>query len=245
MSMLPDPVVKLSVIVPAFNEERTLGAVLRRIQQVAIPVDKEIIVVDDGSTDRTFEIAEEEARCCPFLRIVRMPRNSGKGSAIRCGATHASGDVLVVQDADLEVDPAEFPRLLLPVLNDGAKVVYGSRFLGRPVRWSLSGAANIFLAWFTNVLYGSRITDMETSHKVIARDVFNELILTGQRFDIEAEITAKLLRSGYRIHEVPIAYKPRGRGEGKKIGARDGVSAVMTLLRYRWAPLRSINRNRA
>lgn len=169
-----------------------------------------------------------------------MPRNGGKGAAIRHGAALARGDVLVIQDADLEVDPGEYVQMLAAMRRHDVDVVYGSRFLGRPWRMDLGYLANRFLTGVTNVLFGGRLTDMETSHKMIRTEVFRRLVLTGDRFEIEPEITSKILRSGHRIHEVPIAYEPRTHADGKKIGWRDGVVAIRTLLRCRVASRRTI-----
>ncbi len=224
----------LSIIVPAYNEHRTIGQVLRRIAELELPIAREVIVVDDGSTDETLRVAQAEADRYDFIRVVQMERNGGKGAAIRHGATLATGDILVIQDADLEVDPGEYGQMLVPMLEDGAAVVYGSRFLGRPWRWQVGYLANRFLTGMTNGLFGGRLTDMETSHKMMRTDVFRQLVLTGDRFEIEPEITSKILRSGHRIREVPIAYEPRTHADGKKIGWRDGVVAVRTLLRIRF-----------
>lgn len=232
----------LSIIVPAFNEHRTIGQVLQRIAELDLPVAREVIVVDDGSTDETLRAAQTEADRHDFIRVVRMARNGGKGAAIRHGATLASGDILVIQDADNEVDPGEYVQMLVPMLRDGADVVYGSRFLGRPWRWQMGYVANRFLTGMTNVLFGGRLTDMETSHKMMRTDVFRQLVLTGDRFEIEPEITSKILRSGHHIHEVPIAYEPRTHADGKKIGWRDGVVAIRTLARIRLTPRNRIVR---
>lgn len=232
----------LSIIVPAYNEHRTIGQVLRRIAELQLPIEREVIVVDDGSTDATLRVAQEEADRFPFIRVVQMERNGGKGAAIRHGATLAKGDILVIQDADLEVDPGEYVQMLVPMLEAGADVVYGSRFLGRPWRWQLGYLANRFLTGMTNVLFGGRLTDMETSHKMMRTAVFRKLVLSGDRFEIEPEITAKILRAGHRIQEVAIAYEPRTHAEGKKIGWRDGVVAVRTLVKCRLAPRHEILR---
>lgn len=226
----------LSIIVPAYNEHRTIGQVLRRIAELELPIAREVIVVDDGSTDTTLKVAQEEASRHDFIRVVQMAANGGKGAAIRYGASLARGDILVIQDADLEVDPGEYVQMLVPMLEANAAVVYGSRFLGRPWRWQVGYLANRFLTGLTNLLYGGGLTDMETSHKMMRTDIFRALVLSGDRFEIEPEITAKILRAGHRIHEVPIAYEPRTHAEGKKIGWRDGVVAVRTLLRIRVAP---------
>lgn len=231
---------KLAVLVPAFNEARTIGEVLRRIAAVPFPIDFEIIVVDDGSKDRTFEEATAVAAELPRVRVFQMERNGGKGAAIRYAASQATGDILAVQDADLEVNPSELPGLLEPILAGRARVVYGSRFVGRPFQWTVGHAANRGLTMLTNLLFGSRLTDMETSHKMMESDIFRRLVLTGRRFEIEPEITAKLLRAGYQIVEVPIGYDPRTREQGKKLRWRDGVDAVRMLLRCRLAALGKI-----
>jgi dolichol-phosphate mannosyltransferase len=231
---------KLSVVIPAYNEEATIAAVLSRVHAVALPIAREVVVVNDGSTDGTRARIDAVRDDYPGLVVIDMPRNSGKGSAIARGVGASTGDIVVIQDADLEVDPSEHARLLGPILDDGAPVVYGSRFLGRPLQMTVNGLANLVLTVLTNVLYGARITDMETAYKMVRRDVFDRLILECRRFDFEPEITAKLLRCGYRILEVPISYTPRSRQEGKKIKWQDGVVAVRVLFRYRWAPMSRI-----
>ncbi|MEO0070661.1 MAG: glycosyltransferase family 2 protein [candidate division WOR-3 bacterium] len=215
----------LSVIVPVYNEENSVVNLLKRVQQV--PVLKEIIVVDDGSTDRTPDLLSS----IPGIKVITHPHNCGKGTAIRSGLANAQGDLVIIQDADLEYEPEDYPRLLAPFLKDNrVAAVFGSRFKGKGKFLLRSRLANIFLTFFTNALFGGKITDMETCYKVVRRNLFTGLNLSAQRFDIEPEITAKLLRSHRRIIEVPINY--HARQEGKKIGFKDGISACWTLLKW-------------
>lgn len=236
---------KLSIVIPAYNEASMIAAVLDRVHAVALPVAREVIIVDDGSTDGTRERIASVRNRYPELVVLEMPQNAGKGAAIARGVAAASGDIVVIQDADLEVDPSEHSKLLAPILENNAPVVYGSRFLGRRPRLSVNGLANFVLTTLTNLLYGARITDMETAYKMVRRDVFNRLILECRRFDFEPEITAKLLRCGYTIVEIPIAYTPRSRQEGKKIRWQDGVVAVRVLFRYRFTRFNRIAREGA
>jgi glycosyltransferase involved in cell wall biosynthesis len=222
----------LSVIIPVYNEEQTIGEVVDRV--AAVPIPKEIIVVDDGSTDESLHVLASRG---DRLRVVHeSPVNQGKGTAIRIGLTYARGDAVVIQDADLELRPEEYARLLEP-LRAGAEAVYGSRFLGGgnrniPRRTVL---ANRFLTLLTNLLYGARLTDMETAYKMVRRSTLARLELRAQRFEFEPKLTAKLLRAGVRIVEVPITYNPRTSEEGKKIGWRDGLQAITWLVRLRFA----------
>jgi glycosyltransferase involved in cell wall biosynthesis len=225
----------LSIIVPAYNEAATIGAVLARLTSIPLPVAREIIVVNDGSRDGT-RAALDAVPAAADLTIVHSPENHGKGHAIRTGFARARGTIVAIQDADLELDPAQLAELVQPILDGRTDVVYGSRFLaGRPSAPRLTIFANRFLTGLTNVLYGSSITDMETCYKVMRTDVARSLDLTANRFDIEPEITARLLRTGRRIVELPIRFTPRSRAAGKKIGWRDAVAAVRTLVRHRVA----------
>jgi glycosyltransferase involved in cell wall biosynthesis len=223
----------LSILVPVYNEVRTVGAVLARLATIALPLDREIVVVDDGSTDGTREVLREwQGR--PGVRVIEAPRNGGKGSAIRLALARAAGDIVAIQDADLELDPAQLAELVAPILRGDSGVVYGSRFLagnsGAPWR---TVAANRFLTGLTNALFGAAITDMETCYKVMRTDIARSLDLRADRFDIEPEITAKLLRRGHAILELPVRFEPRSRAAGKKIGWRDGVQAIRVLVRHR------------
>ena len=232
---LSPPVSLISVIVPVFNESATVGAVIERLLTIDLPADREIIVVNDGSSDGTREVLER-LRGTPRLRIVHAERNRGKGSAIRLGLDAARGDVIAIQDADLELDPAQIASLVLPIVQGQAQVVYGSRFLGGvPDAPRVTVAANRVLTALTNVLYGSRITDMETCYKVMRTSIARSLHLTADRFDIEPEITARLLNAGHAIVERPVTFTPRSRAAGKKIGWRDGVTAVRVLMRHRFS----------
>ena len=225
----------LSVIVPVYNERNTVVEVLRRIRAVELPVAKEVVVVDDGSTDGTDKVlsALEDST----VRIIRHPENRGKGAAIRSGLARASGDLVLIQDADLEYDPDDWPRLLDPVLKGKAEVVYGSRFTGERKNMRLSSwIGNRLLVFVTNVLYRTTLSDMETCSKLIDRRVLDGMVIESDRFDFEPEITAKLLRAGVRIYEVPISYAGRESDEGQKFNWRDGVRALGTLLRYRFPP---------
>lgn len=224
----------ISIIVPVFNEESTVGAVMERLLTVPLPVGREIVVVNDGSTDGTREVIDRVGRGDARVTIVHAPRNAGKGSAIRLGLAHATGSVIAIQDADLELDPVQLGDLVQPILRGETAVVYGSRFLtGRPDAPWLTVAANRLLTAATNLLYGTRLTDMETCYKVMRADVARSLRLSANRFDIEPEITAKLLRGGHPIVELPVRFEPRLRAQGKKIGWRDGLHALWVLLRCR------------
>ena len=223
---------KLSVIVPVFNERNTVAEIVRRMRAVDLPVDREIVVVDDGSDDGTRDVLTQLADST--VHIVRHGANRGKGAAIRTGLENSTGDVVLVQDADLEYDPEDWPRLLAPMLKGRARVVYGSRFTGeRRNMLFLHWIGNRLLSLVTNVLYNSTLSDMETCYKLFERDVLDGVELRADRFDFEPEFTAKVLRRGIRIYEVPISYAGRELHEGKKITWRDGVSALWTLLKYR------------
>jgi glycosyltransferase involved in cell wall biosynthesis len=223
--------VRLSVLIPAYNEEMTIRAILDRVLEV--PGVHEVIVVDDCSTDGT--AMELSGLDRPNLRVFRHPENCGKGAAIRTAIEAVTGDVVVIQDADLEYDPGEFPRLLQPIAEGRADVVYGSRFLGRPRKMTfVQWLGNRFLTLTTNLLYGATLTDMETCYKMIPTDIARSLDLRCRRYDVEPEITAKLLRAGRRILEVPISYDGRDEQAGKKIRWTDGFPAVAALLQNRF-----------
>jgi glycosyltransferase involved in cell wall biosynthesis len=223
----------LSVIVPVFNERTTLSEIVRRMRAVELPMDREIIVVDDGSDDGSDKVLA--ALQDSTVRVLRHPGNRGKGAAIRTGLEVARGDLLLIQDADLEYDPEDWPKLLNPILRGRAKVVYGSRFTGERKNmlfWHWVG--NRFLSLVTNVLYNTTISDMETCYKLFDRTVLDGITIRADRFDFEPEVTAKVLRRGYRVYEVPISYNGREFHEGKKITWKDGISALRTLVKYRF-----------
>jgi glycosyltransferase involved in cell wall biosynthesis len=225
----------LSIIVPVYNEVRTVRAVVDRLVAIDLPVAREILVVDDGSTDGTREVLRGIVSDGLAVRVLEADRNGGKGSAIRRGLRHARGSIVAIQDADLELDPAQLAELVAPIIAGDTDVVYGSRFLAAHTRvpW-VTVAANRFLNGVTNVLFGSSLTDMETCYKVIRADVARALDLRADRFDIEPEITARLLRRGHRIRELPVRFDARTRAEGKKIGWRDGVRALQVLVTERF-----------
>ena len=232
---VPPKLRKLSVVVPVFNERNTVVEVLRRMRSVELPdgVEREIIVVDDGSTDGTRDVLKQLGDST--VRIVMHDRNRGKGAAVRTGFTHASGEYILIQDADLEYDPEDWPKLLNPVLRGKARVVYGSRFTGeRRNMMLLHWIGNRFLSMTTNVLFNTTLSDMETCYKLFERDLVNSLHLQSNKFDIEAEISAKVLKRGIRIYEVPISFSGREFNEGKKITWRDGFAALYTLVKYRF-----------
>ncbi len=228
----------LSVVIAAYNEAQTIGEVIDRVADV--PFEKEIIVIDDGSTDRTVELVRARGQKVRHVHEDRV--NLGKGTAVRIGLTYAAGDVVILQDADLELDPREYERLLAPILRGETGVVFGSRFLG-PNRIRLgTRLRNRALVALTNLLYGSRLTDVATAYRVFRADVIRGIRLESARFEIESEITAKLLRLGIPIVEVAVTYRPRTAAEGKKIRWTDGVAAALALVRWRLAPLGSFVR---
>ncbi len=222
----------LSVIVPCYNERATVTELLRRVR--AVNISKEIIVVDDRSTDGSYDLVENLAKEWPEIRHVLQPVNQGKGAAIRRGIEEARGDIVLIQDADLEYDPVDYPKLIQPILDGHADVVFGSRFAGYPRRvmlyWHRLG--NTFLTFLSNATTNLDLTDMETCYKVFRREVIQSIKLRSNRFGIEPEITAKVAKRGYRIYEVPISYYGRDYWEGKKINWKDGFSALWTILRY-------------
>ena len=222
---------KLSVVIPVYNEQTTLRSILARV--ASIPIPKEIILVDDCSTDGTREILRTLESANEF-HVLYQPRNAGKGAALRTGFAAATGDVVVIQDADLEYDPRDFPRLLEPIISGVADVVYGSRFLGDgqqdPSWWHRWG--NALLTRASNLFTRLRLTDMETCYKAFRRDVLCGIEIRQDRFGFEPEVTAKLARRGARISEIPITYDGRGYEEGKKIGLKDALSAFYCIVRY-------------
>lgn len=224
---------KLSVIIPVYNEKNTLEEIIRRVKAVGLV--HEIVIVDDGSIDGTREILDR-LKEQPDIRVILHEQNQGKGAAVVTGIQASTGDVLLIQDADLEYDPRDYPALLKPIQENISDVVYGSRFLGgarRPILfWNM--VANKILTLITNILYNNILTDMETGYKVFRREVVEGLKIKARRFDFEPEFTAKILKKKVRVFEVPITFNPRLYGEGKKITAWDGVVALWTLIKYRF-----------
>ena len=225
----------LSVIIPCYNEVSTIEPVLDRVEQVGLA--SEILIVDDGSTDGTRDVLREiEAQARPNVRIIYHEHNQGKGAALVTGFSHASSDIFLIQDADLEYDPRDYGILLKPLHEGIAKVVYGSRFLGGPRKamnfWNM--VANKILTLTTNILYNAILSDMETCYKVFRADVVSDMVIHAHGFEFEPEFTAKVLKQGIRIYEVPISYNGREWTEGKKISWTDGPIALWTLIKYRF-----------
>lgn len=237
---------KLSIIIPVFNEEKTVSRILAKVNWVKLPkgIEKEIVIVDDGSKDDSklkIKYAKSKLKIKNLITIYHRT-NLGKGAAVRTGTKYSSGDVILIQDADLEYDPEDYKRLLSPILSKKAKVVYGTRLKNYPFKilgrrhtpFLTHFLGNKFLTSITNILYGSNLTDMETCYKVFTTEVAKSLNLKSNRFEVEPEITAKILKKGYSIYEVPIKVTPRGYNEGKKITWRDGFIALWTLFKYRF-----------
>jgi len=232
----------LSIIIPVYNEEKTVEAVIKKVEAVNLgTVKKELIVVDDCSTDNTRTVV----KTIKDIKLLFHEKNRGKGAAIRTGIQHSTGDIVIIQDADLEYDPTDYPALLKPILENKAKVVFGSRFMpGVKIETGVESSGykgnkiyylgNKFLSFCVGLLYGKKITDMETCYKVFRREVLDGITLRATRFDFEPEITAKILKKGHKIVEVPISYKPRPFTEGKKITWKDGVQAIFYLIKYRF-----------
>ena len=231
---------KLSVIIPVYNEESTIQEVLAKVR--AVELEKEIIIVDDGSTDRTAEILQTEQTKDEITVVYNSLINIGKGAAVRIGIEHVTGDIVIIQDADLELDPNEYTRLVQSIFQRKADVVYGSRFKLKNQGTLKQIIANRCLTLLTNILYGTHLTDMETAYKVFRADVLKSIRLRCTGFEFEPEITAKISRLGYTIHEIPIAYHPRTIEEGKKIRWWDGVIAVYCLLKYRFQEIEAIKK---
>ena len=225
---------QISVVIPVYNEVSTIREIVVRVQ--AVDLEKEIIIIDDGSTDGTRELLQEITLSHDNVRVLYHDRNQGKGAALRTGFEGATGDIVIIQDADLEYDPREYPVLLAPILDGRADIVYGSRFLGGPHRvlffWHYLG--NKFLTLLSNALTNLNLTDMETCYKVFRREVLNDIQLKSNRFGFEPEFTAKIAKKGFRIYETSISYSGRTYAEGKKIGWKDGVKAIVAIIWFRF-----------
>jgi glycosyltransferase involved in cell wall biosynthesis len=223
---------KLSVIMPVYNEEDTIQEIVKRVMEV--PLEKELIIIDDCSRDRTPELLKTFAGR-PEIKVLKHERNQGKGAAIRTGIQAASGDMIIIQDADLEYDPAEYPHLVTPIVEGRADVVYGSRFLGlHRVFLYYHYLGNKFLTFLTNLLYNTMLTDMETCYKVFRAEVLKGITIKSDRFNFEPEITAKVFKKKLRVYEMPISYYGREYQEGKKITWRDAFPAIWALIKYRF-----------
>jgi glycosyltransferase involved in cell wall biosynthesis len=231
--------VKLTVVIPVFNEVGTLREIVSRVLAAPVDLPLELILVDDGSSDGTLTLYDGIVAQHPGreIRVIRHEVNQGKGAALRTGFAHATGDIVLVQDADLEYDPADYPRLIAPILQDKADVVYGSRFVGGDAHrvllyWHMVG--NRILTTMSNALTNLNLTDMETCYKVFRAKVIKSITIRSNRFDFEPEITAKVARGGGRVYEVGISYAGRDYSEGKKITWVDGIKAIMAIVRYRF-----------
>jgi glycosyltransferase involved in cell wall biosynthesis len=226
--------VRLSVVIPVYNEVGTIEEIVGRVQ--AVDLQKEIVIVDDGSTDGTRKLLQEITLSHENVRVLYHDQNQGKGAALRTGFESASGDIVIIQDADLEYDPREYPVLLEPILDGRADIVYGSRFLSGPHRvlffWHYLG--NKFLTLLSNALTNLNLTDMETCYKVFRREVLSDIQIKSNRFGFEPEFTAKIARKDFRIYETPISYSGRTYAEGKKIGWKDGVKAIFAIIWFRF-----------
>ncbi len=227
---------KLSIIMPAYNEEKTIQQMIERVEKVYLGIDKEIVIVNDFSKDNTQKIIEDLKRKYQNITSITHKTNKGKGAAIRTGLKNFTGDIMVIQDADLEYNPEDFRRMLQIILDGKTKVVYGSRMLGNITGFKIASHfyGNKFLSLITRILYGQKITDMETCYKMITKDLAKSLNLRANRFDIEPEITAKIIKKGHKIIEIPINYNARSFLEGKKIRWKDGITAIFTLFKYRF-----------
>lgn len=225
---------KISIIIPVYNEEKTIAKIIMKLIKTKFPIEREIIIVNDGSTDSTEKILKETIRQIKVrekIRVISRKNNKGKGHSIKTGLKYATGSIIGIQDADLEYDPNDYPGLLEPILKKQAKVVYGVRRFNKK---NLFYYGNKFLSLVTSLLYFSWIRDMETGYKVFRREVLNEIKLNSKGFDFEPEVTAKILKK-YKIKEIPISYTPRSKKEGKKIKIKDGIIAFFTLIKYRFA----------
>lgn len=234
---------KLSIIIPAYNEERTINELLGRVDELDLgKTEKEIIIIDDGSKDKTLSIIKDFGKNKKNVKILEHKKNRGKGAAVVTGIKEAAGDILIIQDADLEYNPQDIPKLILPIIQKKFRVVYGTRLRAKPVFFGKNRTpllvhffGNKFLSLITSILYGSQISDMETCYKAFDKDVLKGVRLKSRSFDFEPEITAKILKKGIKIHEVDIKTKPRGWADGKKLHTiRDGNIALWTLIKYRF-----------
>jgi len=228
-------ILKLSIIIPVYNEEQTVLKLFKKVNNVVLQnIEKEIIIVDDGSTDSSKKFIEDLKKQNTHVKIFLSEINLGKGAAIRFGLAKATGDIILIQDADLELNPQEYKKLIAPIISGKAKVVYGSRFLKKSPKIPFKTLfANKLLTMLTNLLYGSHLTDMETAYKVFTSDIIKKIRLRCVEFDFEPEVTAKILKMGQKIVEVPISYTPRRIDEGKKISFYDGIEAVSQLVKIR------------
>ena len=227
---------KLSVIVPVYNEEKTLSRIIEKVQKSSLNIEKEIIVVNDASKDGSKEIILDLLKKYDNIKYFEHEKNMGKGAAIRTGLKNLDGDFVVIQDGDLEYNPEDFERLLEPILAGKSDVVYGSRMKGKISGYQIPSHyyGNLFLSYITRILYNKNVTDMETCYKMMKKEVAESLNLKSNRFNVEPEITAKIIKKGYRLIEIPINYNSRSFLEGKKITWKDGLSAMATLLKYRF-----------